>query len=422
MKGLKFFLGLVLAVSGLALAAPPQRVKQPVWNLALFDGSSYTSTMAPRAIGDVYLLANATNVIQVVQTEVYWWDITREYMADLEKLNKSLPGKLEVRKDGKIYRTISKVRFCFEYTQGMYQQGKLLTGKAADAAYKRYQERTEKYWNEYMEYSQKQAAYENALKEYMKNPKGKAPAQPTQPQGPNYYVTEAQDGFIVKLPLGNYTARLVDGKGRAVPGTEKKVEAWGPRRSGIGYVARPESKWTMQRDSTDPGESLYSQGKETIYFSAFHQSQFNEYRFVKLSKLEQPSSGSGSQYVYKWRPMGAVPAEYKMEVLYNGKLLQTIPLGRFNVEQVPGASLGYNIVSAKDDEEAMFSAYKVPVKKQGAYLLRLRDETGKIVPGSTRTLESISKVNPWPIYVLALLPLLWGAWALVKRQVKKRDF
>lgn len=418
-----FILLLVLLASSLTLAAPPKRVKQPVWSLSLYDGRSYTSTMAPRAIGEVYMLANTTNVIGIMETEVYWWDITQEYMADWEKLQKTLPGTLQVRRGGKVYKTFERVRYSFEYSQGMYQEGKLLTGKAADEASGRYQKRVEKYWNDYMEFSKKQAAYEQALEEFYKDPKGKqAPEQPVQPQGPNFYVTDAADGFIVKLPVGSYQVRLVDKKGKAVPGTEKTLHVWAPLRHGVGYVARPESKWTIQRESTDPGENLYAQGKETIYLSAFSQSQFNEYKYVKLSKLEQPGSGKGSQYVYKWRAMGSVPQDYTMEVLFNGKLQRVTKLEPFSVEQIPGSALGYNIVKVKTEEDAAFFAYRVPVEKQGTYTLRLRDGQGKLVPGSIRTLQSIPKVNPWPLYVLALLPLVWGIWALSRRKVQRDDF
>lgn len=418
-----FILLLLVLASSLALAAPPKRVKQPVWSLSLYDGRSYTSTMAPKAINKVYMLADTINVIEVLNTEVYWWDITQEYMADWEKLRKPISGKLEVRKGGKVYKTFTKVRYSFEYSQGMYQAGKLLTGKAANEASGRYQKRVEQYWNDYMEYSKKQAAYEKEMEEFMKDPKGKnAPQQPKQPQGPNFYVTDAADGFIVKLPVGTYQVRLVDHKGKVIKGTEKTLDVWAPLRHGVGYVARPESKWTMQRESTDPGENLYAQGKETIYLSAFSQSQFNEYKYVKLSKLEQPGSGKGSQYVYKWRPMGTVPDEYTMEVIYNGKKMQTSKLEPFTVEQIPGSALGYNIIKVKEGQEAAFYAYRVPVKKQGTYILRLRDSKGKIVPGSVRTLQSIPKVNTWPLYVLALLPIIWGIFAISRKKVQKDDF
>lgn len=414
---------LLVLASSLALAAPPKRVKQPVWSLSLYDGRSYTSTMAPRAINKVYMLANTTNVIEVLETEIYWWDITQEYMADWEKLRKPIAGKLEVRKNGKVYKTFQKVRYSFEYSQGMYQAGRLLTGKAADDASRRYQKRVERYWNDYMEYSKKQAAYEQAMEEFMADPKGKtAPQQPKQPQGPNFYVTDAADGFLVELPVGTYQVRLVNNKGKVIAGTEKTVDVWKPHRHGVGYVARPESKWTMQRESTDPGENLYAQGKETVYFSAFSQSQFNEYKYVKLSKLEQPGSGKGSQYVYKWRAMGTVPDDYTMEILYRGKLLKMAHLEPFSVEQIPGSALGYNIIKAKEPEDAAFYAYKVPVQKQGTYTLRIRDGKGKIVPGSIRTLQSIPKVNPWPLYILALLPIIWGIYNINRKKFIKDDF
>ncbi len=419
-RSLSFLLGLLFLANSLALAAPPKRVKQPVWNLSLSDGISFSSTMAPKAIKQVYMLADTTNVIEIAETEVYWWDITREYMADREK-KEILKGKLEVLKNGKVFKTFERTSFSFESSYArIYEIQKLLTGEEAREAHKRYKERVDKYRQDYMEYSKKQAEYEKAMEEYMKNPKGEAPKAPKPPQGPNFYVTEPSEGFIVSLPRGNYQVRLVDSRGKVVPDTEKNVEVWEPLRQGIGYVARPESRWTMQRQSTDPGESLYAQGKETVYFSAFVQSQFNEFKYTKLSKLSQPDSGKGSQYVYKWRPMGAVPEDYKMEIIFNGKLLKTVPLEHFTVEQIPGPNLGYNIVKAKDAEEATFTAYEVPVEKQGTYILRLRDNYGNIVPGSTRVLQSIPKVNPWPVYVMALLPVFWGVYTIrMRRKIKQ---
>ena len=64
----------------------PSQVKQPVWNLSLLRTAFlFSSTMAPEAIKQVYMLADTTQRNQNCGNRVYWWDITREYMANQEK-------------------------------------------------------------------------------------------------------------------------------------------------------------------------------------------------------------------------------------------------------------------------------------------------------------------------------------------------
>lgn len=65
-----------------------------------------------------------------------------------------MKGKLEVLKNGKVFKTFERTSFSFESSYArIYETQKLLTGEEAREAHKRYKERVDKYWQDYMEYS-----------------------------------------------------------------------------------------------------------------------------------------------------------------------------------------------------------------------------------------------------------------------------
>ena len=127
-----------------------------------------------------------------------------------------MKGKLEVLKNRKVFKTFERTSFSFESSYArIYETQKLLTGRGSQEAHKRYKERVDKYWQDYMEYSKKQAEYGKAMEEYMKNPKGKHLKLQNRPRDSNFLTLQSpRKGLSFSLPRGNYQVRLVDSRGR----------------------------------------------------------------------------------------------------------------------------------------------------------------------------------------------------------------
>ena len=51
--------------------------------------------LAPKGIDRIYLLANTNNVLNALETEVYFWPITNEYMANWFESKEVIGAKLE---------------------------------------------------------------------------------------------------------------------------------------------------------------------------------------------------------------------------------------------------------------------------------------------------------------------------------------
>src|SRR5690554_2799017 len=98
----------VLTAAAGVQAAPPQREKQVVYGITPWTGKEYGGTFAPKGIDKIYLLAGADNVINTLETEVYFWPITNEYMANWFESREVVEGKLQILQDGKEIRVLER--------------------------------------------------------------------------------------------------------------------------------------------------------------------------------------------------------------------------------------------------------------------------------------------------------------------------
>lgn len=76
-------------------AAPPKK-REIVYSLNVWDGKDYAAPFYPASLDTIYVMADFENVYSVKETLVYYWPITREYMADWDGLNKDVGETLEV--------------------------------------------------------------------------------------------------------------------------------------------------------------------------------------------------------------------------------------------------------------------------------------------------------------------------------------
>ena len=414
-------------------AAPPQREKQNVYGITPWTGKEYGGTFAPKGVDKIYLLAGTDNVLNTLETEVYFWAITNEYMANWFESKEVVDGKLRILQDGKEIRLLERQPYTHVYPQGFYAGiSELVTGDEAEKKYQEYQDAIEDYWTATSEFREAYAAYEEQmgaiLQEVMETGKTyeehELPKPPEQPSPPIWYVTGVAEAFVVNLPVGEYVIQTLDSSGRLVEGTEKKLKVFQERRTGIGYQIIPESKWTRPVQSDDASQILYLEGKRTMYMKAVHEAEYNQHDYLRMTSLEKPLAGKGAESAYMWVHMDEVP-DCKVQVLQGGEVIQEVSPKPYYVSQTPGYALGYNIVEFDPDapelhgRQPSFEAIKLELEP-GSYQIRVVDGSGQVLKGSLREIRSINAVPSWQLYVLSALPLVIGLVVTSRRRGRRR--
>jgi len=401
-----------------------------VYGITPWTGKEYGGTFAPKGIDKIYLLAGADNVINTLETEVYFWPITNEYMANWFESREVVEGKLQILQDGKEIRVLERQPYAHFYPDGFYAGvSEILVGDAAEKKFQEYRDAIEGYWQAVNDYRQAYAEYEQRMAEILEevSQTGKTytedelPKPPEQPSPPIWYVTEATEAFIVNLPVGEYVIRTIDDQGRAVDGTEKKLKVFDKRRTGVGYQIIPESKWTRPVQSDDASQILYLEGTRTMYLKAFRESEYNQHDYLKMTSLEQPLAGAGATSAYMWVHETEVPNDTKVQILQGGKVVMEAEYKPYYVKQTPGYALGYEIVEFDPEADEFagrrpsFEAVKLELEP-GTYEIRAVDSSGRVLEGSVRDIRSVNVVPMWQLYVLSLLPLLVGLVVVVRRR------
>jgi hypothetical protein len=414
-------------------AAPPQREKQNVYGITPWTGKEYGGTFAPKGVDKIHLLAGTDNVLNTLETEVYFWAITNEYMANWFESKEVVDGKLRILQDGKEVRMLEREPYVHVYPQGFYAGiSELVVGDEAHKKFQEYQDAIDGYWKATADFREEYAAYEEQmaaiLQEVVETGKTyeehELPTAPEQPTPPIWYVTGVAEAFVVNLPVGEYVMQTIDGNGNLVEGTEKKLKVFEERRTGVGYQIIPESKWTRPVQSDDASQILYLEGKRTMYMKAVHEAEYNQHDYLRMTSLEKPLAGKGGESAYMWVHMDEVP-DTRVQVLKAGEVIQEVSTKPYYVSQTPGYALGYDIVEFDPDapehsgRQPSFEAVKLELEP-GSYQIRVVDAAGQVLKGSVREIRSVNAVPVWQLYLLAAIPLVIGVIVTSRRRGLRR--
>lgn len=393
--------------------------KELVYDLMLFNGKSFQVTFCPEAIDTIYMIAGSSNVFQYRKTNVYFWPITKEYMADWEP---NVPDKsnyiLEVLKGGQCYRKILPQKYVFEYSDGFQtEKCRLYTDAKAQEIYDRYFKKTEAYSRTVIAYYQAMTEYKFKMEKYMKQPGSYNYIPPNEPLAPGPLlesVTEPKEGFILNLAPGKYRIRFIDQNGVVVKYSERMLVAFPMISEGVGYQIIPEDKWTHATTSDDTTGNVFILPGQTIYLKPFRSIKFNKHHYLKLSKLQSPVSGRGMENMNLWVQVGEIPAQnLSLEISNNKNNLIKVEEKPFYVQQRADSVLGYDILDYDPDrfpdESSTFSAYKIRINQPGGnYRIGLVDGQGRVIKGSIRTVQPMTKFSLLTLVLLATLPLGCG--------------
>jgi hypothetical protein len=363
-----YFLSTALVVTTLAQA--PEKVREFVYGVNVYNGTEYHGTFYPPSEDTLYILADITNIISPRNTLVYFWPATNELKADWDNLNEVVDGTLEIVQGGEVIDTLDREQLFDDVTQGK-------------------------------------------LKE-------EPPPPPEQPAPFLFFSTGIHDGFALTLPAGTYTIRLRDNDGQIVADSERELVVFSPQREGVGYTVVPQDKWTIPDQSDDPSQILYARGGTVIYLQPFAEEEYNEQFFTRL---ETPQDATSSADRWMWVHLQPQDGQY-LEVLHGDQVVDSVDKKAYVVKQLPGTALGYEILDQEkaEDERSRsrtpdFEGYEIEAAPdQPSMTIRLVDADGKVIRGSEREIKLVDPQFSSMLFILPAIPLLVGGGMIFWRK------
>jgi hypothetical protein len=411
----------------------PKKERQLVYAINPFVGWEYADAFAPQRTQTIYLIENIDNIITPRYTDVYYWPITGEYMADWSSYSQDVQAKLEIIKDGKVIDRLELDDYTFYYIGGVGGAQVLVTGEKAVEAYELWEELFNQYLQDSVNYNrvllpEYDAEVNRITATYTKMgipiPEDEVPIEPRAPQAPNYWSMPTNKGFAINLPAGGYQIRLVDDAGQVIPDSHKNLVVFAQRREGVGYIMRASDKWTLAFDSNDSSQAVYLNGNQIFYVEAYNSAEFNRYYYMRMGNPHRPLFGQGTEGSWFWVSLGTYYTDpYRLQILLDGKVVQEVSYKPYYVRQIGGGTLGYTIIDYDPTNpdlvyrDPSFYGYKVNLQSdKGSYSMRLVDSDGNVMPGSERVIRLVRDDRVWLLYVIPFLPLVCGLGLFLYRR------
>jgi hypothetical protein len=410
-----------------ALAQAPEKSPGMAYAGWVFDGLGYREVFAPQQAPTLYLLAGQPSALHAHETLLYYWALTRRYMADWQAMDEPLAGVLEISQAGHVVASLDPVPVSLVRPNGASSASPatLATGQEAEQQYARYNDLMAAYWQAMDEYADASAAYEAQMAEAMRQvgagEKNVAvPTPPTEPGQPALLVTEPALAFVLSLPEGRYSLQLRAAGGAVVPGSEREVVVFGPRRQGLSYTVIPESQWTQPQQSLTPDDDLYLAGGAAFYLQPRVAQEYND---AFYRRLKDPQDDQGRHDQWTWVQQG-LASDSLVLVRRPGEPDERIAVQPYWVVQEPGAALGYRILDYDPEGGSQgtptFRACRLQVEP-GAPLvsISLQDSQGQVVAGSERQVRSLAEQRRVWLYLPALIPLAAAVGLGARRRARR---
>lgn len=403
-------------------AIKPKR--ELVYGLTLFDGFQYQGTFCPQEIDTVYMIAWRNNVITANKTNVFFWPLTKEYIANWAEVNEKQKGVLVISKNGRILEELPLKQYLRFYPDGYAGESIIITGRAAEKRLKAYQNKVTNFYTQFINYYKAYGEYQQRIKGLTTSDSANnALKEPERPKPLLEYVTTLNQGFILNLPPGVYKIFLKDDKGNTVPESVKKLVSFAKSGKGTGFEIIPEDKWTNPTKSDCLDENIFAQRNQVIYLKPFKAVQYNGYAYTKLTNLSKPSSGRGLENEKTWvHTLPLLGKKNVIEIIKNGQIVRRVREKQYIVRQQPGYNLGYKIVEFDSqkfsNESPTFSAYKIEMPGDfRRHCVRLVNQNGKVINGSVRNIGIVREPHFFILLIIATIPLISGAVVLGIRSV-----
>ena len=152
-------LSAILFVSGLSVlgAQAPEIKENLIYSVVAFDGKDYSGTFCREDADTIYLIGDIDNFVNVKKALVYYWDITQEWKIDLEHLNYTFEGQIELTDKSDNVEILESVKFTYYNAPGEYEiNWRVFTGDEADREYAAYDKLMDEYLEEIEAYQNRQ--------------------------------------------------------------------------------------------------------------------------------------------------------------------------------------------------------------------------------------------------------------------------
>ena len=413
----------VLVPAILCGAAPcfAQAGEQLVWWPLVTDGQEYRRVPYPQEAGSLLVLAGSDIVLDARFAPVAWWPITREYLADFARQPDLVQGSIEILDGSGEVRVVDPEPYLLWHPMGVGAgPARLLHGEAALAFYDDYLKDARAAAEREREYQRIFGAHQAAVEAWLRMaaerrgqdmppPPPELDIEPPEPF--HAYASEPREAAVLSLPAGTYTVRVRGADGEIVPGSERALVSFGPLDRAIGYVLRPEDRWTRPVISFAPDETVYTTGRTDLFLEPVPVVEYDAQHYARLFQPQSVETADAAQTLWTADIEGEDAAGNAALALWDGDaLVDTLPRTPYRVAQLAGTARGYVIEPFAPGNGALepdFHAMRIP-RAVDVTRIDLRADTDTPVHASTR---GFRKVAAWPealLFLPALLPLVVG--------------
>jgi len=417
----------------------PQKQEQVVYSVLTYDGAALQSTFATEHSDTIYLLAGVDSFVSVWKTFVYYWPLAREWKTDSDTLNEQLTGSLVI--SGGQHRVLLPVDYTYRSTTSPYGiSWESYTDEQARQEASEYQSASDAlaratiaYTNTENRLNAERGRLINVIRSLVRAGKT-AEAQrevtqynslvePVAPAQLGYEVRPLQKAFDVNLPPGTYSMRLGDRSGGTLEGSEKRLVVFSPPSAGVtGYDIIPGDRWTRPQESSSVVDALYVSGTSDLYLRPFEETELNDLDYSRMVD----NQSLGSPRLFRWVRTRQIQSSV-LHVRSEGagsrsaEAPSTVLEQPYFVHQVPGSSLGYQIVPFDQNQpdqqghDPSLVAFHLP-SGSGHLRFYLSRPDGTPYPGSEREVRVLRQDRHGNgLFLLALVPLLGLGLPLVRR-------
>jgi hypothetical protein len=318
----------------------PRTERQIVFGISPFDGTKYLSSFLPESREELLITADMDHALTVLLSDVYYWPITAEYLADFQGVHIPLAGKLSVFRGRELIRELEARDYIYVYPQGT----------AGEAEELLYGEEMFRFMRE----------VEDSMPERAANPNKTWAAF----QGPFR-------GFVLNLPKGQYRLVFsVENQDRSFS-MEKRLRVFSPVGRGMVYQIIPGEKWTVSSASETPQQRIYLKPGTIIYLKIFPTILYNRAEYDLMASPHRPAAGIGLRGSSIWIHHDSsleddAGASLRMEAAGRSVLIEP---EEFLVRQIEGSALGYVIVDYDPEQfpgsRPTFTAYRLSAPPPG---------------------------------------------------------
>jgi hypothetical protein len=415
---------LLVLASMCSLASPclAQAVEQLVWWPLVTDGQEYRRVPYPQEAGALRILAGSEVVLDARLAPVFYWPITREYLADFSQQPLPVAGSIEIDDGSGEVSAVEPEPYLLWHPAGVGAgPAQLLHGESALAFYEDYLEDARAAAEREREYQRILGAHQAAVEAWLRlaaERRGQnVPAPPPEfdiepPQPFHGYASEPSEAAVLSLPAGAYTVRVRGPDGEIVPGSERELVSFGALDRAIGYVLRPEDRWTQPVASFAPDETIYTTGRTDLFLEPVPVVEYDAAAYTRLFRPQSVETADAAPTLWTADLERENADDSAALTLWNGEaVVDTLPWTPYRVAQLAGTSRGYEIKPFAAEDSALepdFYAMRVPRDVEVTRIDLVAEDTAR---NRARTDRELRKVAPSPeglLFLPALLPLVVG--------------